>query len=196
MAAMNKIWFTSDNHFGHTNILTKFCPTTRHGRDVEEMNRLMIAQWQSQVQPEDTVYMLGDVFFCNAEKAMRIMDQLPGQKFLVYGNHDKVLKSNSELRNKFVSVADYRELRIDGKNVILFHFPIYEWNKMHHGSYHLYGHIHSRYGEQEHPGIPGRAMDVGIDSRPLSDMTLWEWSEVDRILSKRAVRTHHEKRVD
>ncbi len=190
---MNKVFFTSDNHFGHENILKKFCPNTRQGRDVEEMNRLMIAQWQSQVEPSDTVYMLGDVFFCQEEKALNILNQLPGQKVLVYGNHDKVIKNSPRIKSKFASIQDYLELKVCGTNVILFHFPMYEWNRMHHGSYHLYGHIHSRYGEQEHPAIKGRCMDVGIDSRPLSDMTLWSWDEVNAILSKREVRAHHEK---
>jgi len=192
---VSKIYFTSDNHFWHKNI-RKFCPTTRQGETVEEMNALMIQKWQSQVEPEDIVYMLGDVFFCRAEEAIAIMDRLPGQKFLVYGNHDKVIQSNSTLRSKFVSVADYREINIDGKRLVLFHYPMYEWHKIHHGSYHLYGHIHSRYGHLQHPGIPGRCMDVGIDSRPKSDMTLWTWEEVDAILSQRPVRAHHDKMGD
>lgn len=187
-------FFTSDNHFSHKNI-KKFCPNTRQGRDATEMNRLMIAQWQSQVQPGDTVYLLGDVFFCNAEEALRIIVQLPGQKHLVYGNHDKTIRSNSELRGHFVSVAEWREIWVDGVKVILHHYPTYEWKDMHKGAYHLYGHIHSRYGETPHPGIPGRCMDVGIDSRPNSDMTLWSWQEVHNILKNREVRDHHEKEL-
>lgn len=187
-------FFTSDNHFYHKNI-KKFCPTTRHGETVEQMNRMMISNWQNQVQPSDTVYLLGDVFFCNAEEALNIIKQLPGQKHLVYGNHDKVIRSNSDLRNQFVSVAEWREIWIDNIKLIMHHYPTYEWKDMHRGSYHLYGHIHSRYGETEHPGIPGRCMDVGIDSRPKGDMTLWSWEEVHQILKKRDVRGHHEKEI-
>lgn len=186
------IFFTSDNHFSHKNI-SNFCPDTRQGKDVQEMNRLMIRNWQIQVRQEDTVYMLGDVFFCNADEAIKIMRQLPGQKILTYGNHDKVIRGNSILRSMFISVAEWRKISIDGHKLILHHFPTYEWEGMHNGFYHLYGHIHSRYGEKEHPAIPGRCMDVGIDSRPNCDMTLWSWAEVNQILSKRNVRTHHNK---
>lgn len=185
-----KVFFTSDNHFYHKNI-KKFCPNTRQGESVEEMNRLMIRNWQNQVQPGDIVYMLGDVFFCDAEKAIKIIDQLPGQKILTYGNHDKAIRSNSILRGKFQSVAEWREIWIDNFKLILHHYPTYEWKDMHKGAFHLYGHIHSRYGEQEHPHISGRCMDVGIDSRPNGDMTLWSWEEVQRILTKRIIRQHH-----
>lgn len=91
------IFFTSDNHFSHKNI-KNFCPETRQGATWEDMNRLMIRNWQMQVQQNDTVYMLGDVFFCRAEDAIKIIKQLPGQKVLTYGNHDKAIRSNSELR--------------------------------------------------------------------------------------------------
>jgi calcineurin-like phosphoesterase family protein len=188
---MSKIFFTSDNHFSHKNI-KKFCPKTRQGETVEEMNSLMIRRWQEQVKQEDVVYLLGDVFFCDAEKAISIIDQLPGQKFLIYGNHDEPIRSNSTLRNKFVETAEWREIYIDKKKIILHHYPTYEWKGMHRGAYHLYGHIHSNYGEKEHPRIPGRCMDAGIDSRPNGDMTLWSWEEVDRILKNRVVRGHHD----
>jgi len=191
---MSKVFFTSDNHFGHKNI-KKFCPQTRQGENVDQMNALMIRRWQEQVQQDDLVYLLGDVFFCDAEKANRIIDQLPGQKFLVFGNHDKVIRSNSTLRNKFVATAEWREIYVENKKVVLHHYPTYEWKDMHKGAYHCYGHIHSRFGEIEHPNIPGRCMDVGVDSRPAGDMTLWSWEEVNKILSVRDVRGHHDKEL-
>ena len=208
------VFFTSDNHFSHKNI-RNFCPSTRQGADHHEMNRIMIQKWQSQVQQHDTVYMLGDVFFCSASDAISLIKQLPGEKHLIFGNHDKVIRSNSELRSHFASTAEWRQIHlpvpgaipqvriIDGgrgmdtritvQKVILHHYPTYEWKDMQKGAFHLYGHIHSRYGETQHPGIDGRCMDVGIDSRPNMDMTLWTWEEVYRILSKRQVRAHHGK---
>lgn len=157
------------------------------------MDRLIIANWQRQVGPNDIVWMNGDIFFHrDAHHCKRIMQQLPGILNLVYGNHDKIIRQNEFLQNEFNSIQEWAELLIDGKRVIMHHYPTYEWKDMHKGAYHLYGHIHSRYGEIEHPGISGRAMDIGIDSRPNNDMTLWSWAEVDRILSKREIRGHHE----
>ena len=180
-----KIWFTSDLHFGHQNIL-KFCPTTRQGRDVKEMERLIIEKWQAKVSPQDRVYVLGDVFFKRVDEAISIMDQLPGQIHLVYGNHDKIIKSNKSLRDRFTSVSDYKDIVIDGQKIVMFHFPIYEWDQMHRGSFHLFGHIHGK----DH-GIPGRLMDVGIDTRPGGDMEVWSWEEIKKNLEKKEIRTHH-----
>lgn len=180
-------WFVSDNHFSHKNI-RKFCPNTRQGADVDEMDRLMIRRWQEQVQPGDTVWTLGDVFFCNSEKSINILRQLPGEIHHVWGNHDKVISSNATLRNMFKSHHDYMELNMAEAKVVLFHFPIYEWNRMHHGAYHLFGHVH---GGQL---IPGRALDVGIDGElSQGDMSLYSWEQVHRFLSKKEVRTHHGK---
>jgi calcineurin-like phosphoesterase family protein len=54
---MEKVFFTSDTHFGHANII-KYCG--RPFASVEEMNRELIARWNAVVGPRDTVYHLGD----------------------------------------------------------------------------------------------------------------------------------------
>lgn len=192
-----KVWFVSDNHFGHNNIL-RFCPNTRFGKNADEHDRIQIANWQKQVAPNDRVYMLGDVFFCNVVRARAIMDQLPGQKHLIYGNHDKMIKSNADLRNRFVAIHDYHEFTYDGTKIVLFHFPQLEWNRMHHGAFCLFGHVH---GTMDNHSVVtnGRTMDVGIDGRPDGEvqedgpMSLWGWNQIKRILSKRPVRAHHDK---
>jgi len=194
-------FFTSDVHFGHTNILKKFCPETRQGADANEMNERIIANWQATVKSEDTVWLLGDIFFIDDErKCRRILERLPGQKMLIFGNHDKIIRKNHSLRDYFVATFEWADIMLTApgqeygpmQRVILHHYPTYEWKDMHKGSFHLYGHIHSRYGEKEHRFVTGRAMDVGIDSRPNKDMTLWSWREVYSILSKRKIRGHHE----
>jgi len=197
---MEKVWFTSDNHFGHKNIL-KFCPETRMGKDAAEHDEIQIANWQRQVGQNDHVYLLGDVFFCDAVRARSIMNRLPGQKHLIFGNHDKVIHSNKDLRDMFVSVQDYKEIRVGGQKIIMFHFPMLEWNHMHHGAFHLYGHVHG-----DHCASPlvtrGRMMDAGIDGRPDGEvqaygpMSLWEFAQINRIMSKRPIRTHHDNKDD
>lgn len=190
-----KIWFVSDTHWGHERIL-KFCPNTRLGSTVEEHDRILIENWQRQVQPGDRVYMLGDCFFSDSKRARSIMDQLPGQKHLVYGNHDKPIQNDRLLQSKFASIDDYKEIRIEGQKVIMFHFPQLEWNQMNHGAFCLFGHVHG--SMDTHPMVTnGRTMDVGIDARPDGEcqtdgpMTLWGWDQVQRILSKRPIRRHH-----
>lgn len=192
---MNNVWVSSDSHFKHKNIL-KFCPKTRQGQDSDEMTEILIRNWQRDVQPGDRVYLLGDVFFCNATEARNILSRLTGEIHLVYGNHDQVIRHNKDIRDMFASVQEYKEIKMGDRKVVLFHYPMLEWNGMHHGSYALFGHVHG--SMDRHPEITSaRIMDVGVDSRPEGivpdngPMSLWNWNQIDRILSKRPVRGHH-----
>jgi len=177
------IWFTSDNHHYHKNIL-KFCPRTRKGKDHIEMTELMIAKWNDQVSLGDTVYCLGDFSFTTSEKTSEILRRLNGAIYLIKGNHDNWL--NAETAKRFERVSDYMEHKIDGVDVCLFHYPIMEWNKMHRDSFMLYGHVHGK-----DMGIIGKAMDVGIDARPQRDMGLFSWDEVRKYMKNRPIMTHH-----
>lgn len=80
-----EIFFTSDNHFGHINII-RYC--NRPFRDAEEMNETMIANWNSLVSEEDVVFNLGDFFF--SEKLISsILPKLNGKIVWILGNHDR-----------------------------------------------------------------------------------------------------------
>ena len=68
-------WFTSDLHFSHARLL-ELCPNTRGYATIEEMNAAIIKKWNEQVLPDDVVYILGDVFFCKADTAIEILEQL------------------------------------------------------------------------------------------------------------------------
>lgn len=181
---MSDIWFTSDVHLGHRRI-KEFCPRTRKGATIEEHDEIIICNWNGQVKKGDRVYCLGDFFFHSKERTREIIARLNGQIHVILGNHDQVIEGNADIRKMFASVSHYKELRLDGIKVCLFHYPIHEWHHIHKGAFHLYGHVHG--GVQ----IEGRAMDVGIDARPEGDMRLWSWEEVKAILSQREVRTHH-----
>ena len=54
------LYFIGDPHFGHANII-RLCG--RPFEDVESMDREMIRLWNARVRPEDTVWILGDLFF-------------------------------------------------------------------------------------------------------------------------------------
>lgn len=78
------IYFTSDLHFWHQNVI-RYC--NRPYKTVEEMNEDMVNKWNSIVKPEDDVYVLGD--FSLAFRPVEIYSfRLNGNKYLVPGNHD------------------------------------------------------------------------------------------------------------
>jgi calcineurin-like phosphoesterase family protein len=182
-----KTYITSDLHFGHTNIM-KFCPGNRgHFRDVAHMNSEMIRLWNTVVEPEDLVYILGDVAFTNAQTAVGIMHSLNGRKILIQGNHDVKLIKDANFRQCFESVHDYLRLVYNKQQlVVMFHYPIWEWDQMHRGSIHFHGHLHGNPSNLE----KYRARDVGYDATG-KIVTLME----DAIASalRGEIRSHHEK---
>lgn len=182
---MPNTFFTADLHFDHENII-KFC--NRPFKNAQEMNESLISNWNGVVKPEDTVFVLGDVGFCDAQKLMSYIRRLNGEIHLIYGNHDKVILKHLPLKSMFKSVYSFYETRINGIDVTLCHYPMVSWNKSFHGSFQLHGH--------EHGNIPddkvSRRMDVGVD---VWDFTPVEFSELERVLSKRPIpREVHGKR--
>jgi len=165
---MSKIFFTSDHHFGHKNII-KFCK--RPFEDVNEMNEVMIQRWNEKVSPEDEVYHLGDVGLSSHGQLRKILDQLNGKIYLIKGNHESAALGCAD---RFEWVKDYHELWVEdpdfpqGKQLlVLFHYGMRVWRWSYRGTFHLYGHSHG-----ELPDLAdARSFDIGVDTHnfyPLS----------------------------
>ena len=137
---MKNIFFISDTHFGHANMLTfiNYDGTRmRPFSSVEECDELMIENWNKVVKPTDRIYHLGDVVYKCGNKD-EIMQRLNGEKILIKGNHDK-----DQLGWYMKYFKDIRGTHhIDG-NYLLGHFPIHPDSK---GRFvrQLHGHIHAQ----------------------------------------------------
>ena len=154
-----KTWVTSDLHFGHANII-KFCPANRgHYSDVSHMNEDMIMKWNAVVSTRDLTYILGDVAFCSASDAAKILNRLNGAKILVEGNHDRKSVKDHSFRSAFKEIHPYLEISYNGTKIVMFHYPIYDHNGAGRKSIMLHGHRHGN-----PTGIPGKVMDVGFDA--------------------------------
>ncbi|ASD50509.1 phosphoesterase [Acidovorax phage ACP17] len=178
---MSDIYFTSDLHAFHKNIM-KFCPATRHGDNVSEMTSILLDQINKTVKPGDTLYNLGDVSFGSAAQTEGFLGAIACRNHhLVYGNHDQVIRKSPKLQSLFASVQT--ELTITHRKVEIYmhHFPHRSWDKSHYGAFHLYGHHHGALEDEPW----GRSMDVGIDARPFGDMKVWHIDEVFQILGAR-----------
>ena len=135
-----EIFIISDTHFGHAgmlNFLNYDGTRMRPFSSVEEMDELMIENWNKLVKPMDKVYHLGDVFY-KSGNSDEIAKRLNGEKVLVRGNHDRrearwYLKYFKDVRATF---------HIDG-NYLLGHFPIHPDSK---GRFvrMLHGHVHAQ----------------------------------------------------
>jgi calcineurin-like phosphoesterase family protein len=163
---MNQVYFTSDHHFLHNNVI-EYC--NRPFSSVEEMNQYMIQKWNEKISETDLVYYLGDFAIekRDQEKAFinikKILEQLNGQKILIAGNHDEAyLKIYQKY---FVEILNYYELEINKQKLILFHYPIEEWNGKYKNALHLHGHQHGK------NSLMKNRLDVGADKHnfiPLS----------------------------
>ncbi len=130
-----KTYVISDTHFNHANII-KY--TTRPFKSVDEMNDVLIYNWNQAVGPRDEVIHVGDFAFGSRESAEKIINQLHGYKILVLGNHDRSAKSMQEMGFDEV-YTEYRR-RVRGQDVLFFHDP--ELCTQEYDLY-VHGHTHS-----------------------------------------------------
>lgn len=166
------IFFTSDLHFYHRNVI-EYCK--RPFKDVEEMNECLIRNWNDRVGATDTVYVLGDVSFGNPMDTHQTLLRLSGFKHLILGNHDRhgrhsPKKSESfPWEEHFNSIHEYKRLDVEGHKFVLCHFPFASWER---GYINLHGHTHGKYPCRY------RQHDVGVDSNNYQPIT---WQEaIDR----------------
>lgn len=172
---MKEIFFTSDSHYSHARII-EYC--NRPFANVKEMDEALIANWNSRVKPTDDVYHLGDFSFGTTAQAAAILKQLNGNKFFIFGNHDKAIRDEAAAHFKWL--RSYHELKDGGRTVVLCHYAMRVWNKSHHGSYQLYGHSHGKL--ESTPW--GKSMDVGVDPNNFFPISL---DEVADIMDKRVI---------
>ena len=133
--------YISDTHFGHKNVIGF---DHRPFIDVNEMDHCLIKLWNSRVQPDDDVYIIGDFAFRNDKPAEWYLRPLKGHKHRVIGNHDRKTLGNEAAMKYFESVDKLCRVMDGDKEVILCHFPLATWYKGQYGSWHVYGHIHNR----------------------------------------------------
>lgn len=80
------IYFTSDLHFFHDNIIKH---VNRPFHNTEEMNKTLIKKWNSKITYDDDIYILGDFTMKGSDLAIEVLSKLKGKKYLVGGNHDR-----------------------------------------------------------------------------------------------------------
>ena len=149
---MINTYFISDIHAGHKNILSY---DNRPFKDVGTMDEEIIKRWNKKVNPDDEVWILGDISWYGPEQTVEFYKKLNGRKRLCIGNHDGKLIRDERVRALFGEIVPYKEIPCPGnkdKGIVLCHYPIPCFNKHFYGWYHLYGHVHItfEYNMMEH----------------------------------------------
>ena len=176
-----KNFYISDTHFGHYNII-RLCQ--RPFQTADEMDKIIMQNWNQTVNDKDTVYILGDVAFSKGSKSPdEYLNKLHGRKIIIVGNHDYDISKNRQryLRQKVVDgIYDYLEIKDklneELKKIVLSHYPILEWNGFFRGTLHLYGHIHNNIENQTSKIMQNidNAYNVGADILNFTPRTLDE----------------------
>lgn len=171
---MSQIFFTSDHHFGHANII-RTC--NRPFGSVQEMDEAMIAYWNETVSGNDLVYYIGDFTLKGKNFALSIIPRLRGRIIFLPGSHDSWMpKSNVDFsptlplefrRDTPMLTVKLPDVDNQGRaqTVTLCHYAMRSWPESHYGTWHLFGHHHGRL--EPH----GLSFDIGVDCwnfRPVS----------------------------
>ena len=167
------VWFTSDTHFGHENII-RFC--NRPFINAAEMNAELIRRWRETVPDDGIIFHLGDFAHGSSRLWNDILNALPGHKYLILGNHDmKAIRQG--FMSHFELVTQQMTIRVGGQAIVLNHNPFLCYGGSYRDVWQLFGHVHS--GPASHTGLDHprlkmlfpRQYDVGVDNndyRPIS----------------------------
>ena len=146
------IYYTSDHHFGHDNII-KYTKRYIYCQTAQEMNEILVDKWNSVVNKNDTVFHLGDVYF---HQGWQVLPRLNGKNnHLILGNHDQ--KNVNKLKEFFLIEPKDIVVNHDNK-LVLSHYPIKDWPHKFYDYIHLHGHSHGTVS-----GYDKAAVDVGVD---------------------------------
>lgn len=114
-------YITSDWHFGHQR---EFLYGPRGFTNVYDMNKAIIERHNAIVQPDDDVYVLGDLMLNDDVAGMACIKQLKGNIHVVRGNHDSA--NRMQLYNdcyNIVEVTEGQYLNYRGYHFYLSHYP-------------------------------------------------------------------------
>lgn len=133
---MADIWFISDTHFFHDNII-HYC--NRPFKNSTVMNEKLIENWNAIVKPNDKIYHLGDVgMACTDQELHNLLKKLNGHKRLILGNHDN--PKSPALQNNFEKIMLWNGFHAE-RIFTVSHIPL-PLEHLRDGKYCVHGHIH------------------------------------------------------
>lgn len=158
-----KVWFMSDLHFNHNNILRL---NARKFKTIDKMNDYILEEIREKVKEGDILFDLGDLIWRESPREVGLFSGiLPPRSFRILGNHDSL--NLGAWGSCWGGVYDILDLIIKYKGediqFVLSHYPILDWNHRYRGSIALHGHCHGMVDEINNQSGELR-IDVGFDS--------------------------------
>lgn len=142
---MANIWFWSDPHLGHDNII-QYCGRPFANSDL--MNECLLDNANQTVKWNDKFYWLGDTYMgMSDDEAHRLLVRMPGKKRLLLGNHDN--PKSPALVNNFEKIQLWNGFWSDGIGFTAGHIP-FPLEHLRDGKYMLHGHTHNHILSDNH----------------------------------------------
>lgn len=154
------------------------------------MNKVIFENINNIVGYDDTLYMLGD-FGYRGKKPIDYRLRINCRDIhLVLGNHDKRTdfypNESTVDMNGFSTIQEVKEVIYCNQKIFLSHYPHRSWPSSHKGSYHLYGHVHSKLDSEDRTS-KRKTLDVGVDNacnynKPFGEP--WSFKEIQTLFTK------------
>ena len=169
------IWFTSDLHFGHRNVI-RFCD--RPYKNEKEMGEKLIENWNKTVGDNDIVFVLGDTFWFNDSHSIKkVLGKLKGKQiYILPGNHDDFAHYYRVYDPRIILCQDIVVMWLDSEDnrwpkkiyeIWMSLYPMTTWPHRDNGAWQLFGHIHSKpnrhEGVDQNLSLHQNQCDVGCD---------------------------------
>lgn len=193
------IYFTSDLHFHHNNILNF---GSRPYNNISDNDNSLIKNWNNTISKNDKIYILGDFKFSHLISAEDILTKLNGEKHFILGNHDnssELIKLVGEGIIKTLDIYKEENMYINGKEikVIMSHYPILEYNyAWQENTLHLYGHVHEngKHYDLLFEKLGFKAYNVSVDCNNFFPVSLNDiWNKIKNRVPNRVFQTQPEK---
>lgn len=199
-------WVCSDLHLNHNK---EFLYVKRGFNNIEEHNETVLNNINTLVKPDDILFSLGDFCLTTPEdKFEELISRINCKNiYLIWGNHPNPIKKiyYREIEKQYgpdIDVYPYRyknivfvgyhlECIIQGKYVVLNHFPIEVWENMKDGAYMLCGHSHYSLGRTRKESTDGLTLDCGWEGHN----SIYNFNEIVDIMKTKQIRAidHHVK---
>lgn len=162
-------FFTADTHFNHSNII-EFC--NRPFKNAEEMNEVLITNWNSKITDEDIVYHLGDFGY---GELGTILDRLRGKIYYIYSQEHSHERAVLAYKHYFAEMSPFVTISLKKEYDVyltLCHYQMAKWPKSHYNHWHLFAHSHNR-------ATPiGKSHDAGVDGNNFFPYSLPEIAKI------------------
>jgi calcineurin-like phosphoesterase family protein len=118
MEHKRRVWFTSDLHISHTNIIGL---SDRPFKNIDEMRQVLVANINKKVKPNDVLYLLGDICLGKKQDWVDLLDAIHCKNIIVVqGNHDSY---KTIPKDRVLAVVSQCTIRVNGQVLLLCHHP-------------------------------------------------------------------------